>query len=115
MMKVRVPSLSKNGVSWLVERVGEVVGCECPRFAFSKRPQRCSHTDIVRKADRVLERCAELHGVTAECRLCRQCLVEMLALVAGKVKREFVTKTESKEKIAAARKKRSRKKKEPSE
>lgn len=62
--------------------------------------------EIARRADALLQKCAQAHGLTlaaGEPTLCRHCVVALLALVAGKVKREYVTRDEAKAKVAAAK------------
>jgi hypothetical protein len=104
-MKIRVPSLSREGESYVVERgaQSELV-CECPSFGFSPAlARRCKHTDLVKGAQNLIERCHAQHGsgldaysrpspsdavgrvqigVTAG--LCETCLVAVLAAVMKK-------------------------------
>lgn len=74
-----VPSLSSAGLTWRVRRMKDVWECECPRYDFSKAPKRCRHTDLIVRAEGMLRQCAAVHGGT-DGRLCRQCLVTLLAL-----------------------------------
>lgn len=92
---VGVPSLSRRGKSWKVRPVFDgSLTCACPAHGFSKgRPKRCKHTDLVRAAERLRDRCelaahVPAHGAV----VCFQCLVELLAVSAAKVKREFKRK-----------------------
>lgn len=77
---VRVPSTSGSG-TWVVRRHADgELSCECPRFDHSGHPKACRHTDIVARADVILQKCAEVHGADPEGRLCRDCLVAVLAI-----------------------------------
>ena len=108
---VLVPSLTAPGRHYEVVQQSGAMYCDCPRFAFTRDPATDKHVALVAKADKLLALCAEAHGLSDPPRLCRQCLVTVLAIAARKVRRDYVTKAESKAKIVAARKKRSRKKK----
>jgi hypothetical protein len=109
---VKVPSLSKEGLAYPVTRDGDRIDCKCIRFEMSPQSAKfCTHTALVVRADTLLEKCAERHGLTDPPSLCRQCVVALLAISSKRVKQLYMLKTEAKEKIAAARKKRSRKKK----
>lgn len=106
-----VPSTGTPGVWHAVENRDGILVCDCIAFSFSKAPKSCRHTETVARSNRLLQRCAELHGMAHAGHLCQQCLVTLLAQSAAKVAREFVPKAVAKEKVAAARKKRVRKKK----
>lgn len=110
-VSVRVPSLSNPAVSYTVEKRGRdlVWRCDCPRSGFLKAGDKDKHVALVERAERLIVRCSEAHGLTEPPRLCLSCLVEIMALMAGKVTREFVTKASAKEKVSAARKRRTRK------
>ena len=108
---VRVPSLSRPDASYVVTPRGDALVCDCPRAGFLglARAEEDKHVRLVRRADALLAKCAEAHGADAAGRLCRQCLVSLLALTAGKVGRDYVPRAEARARIAAARRKRTRK------
>lgn len=109
---VSVPSLSKSTQSYAVTRDGESFECSCIRFMMSPHARKeCNHVALVARADTLMSKCAERHGLTEPPGLCRQCLVALLAISARHVKQNYILKSLSKEKVAAARKKRTRKKK----
>lgn len=118
---LRVPSISSAAVRYRVDRRGDAYGCECARAGFLKRGEECTHMRIARRTDALLERCAERHGMAirdagtagdADYRpvamLCRQCLAEVLALAARRVRQHYVDKDVAKAKVAAARQGRKR-------
>lgn len=90
-MRVHVPSLSKPGITHTVSgEEGETLSCDCPRFDFSPAAaKRCRHTDLVRRADALLEKCQMSHN-GLDIGLCRACLVALLALVTRKATRQAV-------------------------
>ena len=66
---------------------------------------------IVQRADDLLVKCAETHGIASDRPgLCRECLVALLALASARVARSYVTKTVLHEKLAKARKARAARK-----
>lgn len=99
---VKVPSFSKPG-EWHSVIGTEQRSCDCIRFDMSPRAAKsCRHTELVAKADDLLASCAKQHGSTDD-RLCRQCLVALLAASAWKVRRRFVPKPPKKPKGAKQR------------
>lgn len=101
---VRVPSLSTPGKDYEVQRDGEDMRCDCIRYETSPRPKSCSHTALVRRADGLLQRCAETHGLREPPGLCRSCVVALLALATAHVRKGYVTREEAKARVAKARK-----------
>ena len=86
LLLVRVPSLTRSGTSpYEIEQAGPHLICSCPAFTFGKREGKsCKHLRIYRAAARALVRCREQHGGDGA-RICRQCLVTLLAAIAAKV------------------------------
>lgn len=83
--RVHVPSFTGSG-HYLVEREGERLTCSCPAYGYNaEHPKRCKHTDLVVAADRLLVRCAEMHGTRGA--LCRTCLVAVYAVLAARKQR----------------------------
>lgn len=102
---VRVPSLSNPAVAYTVHRRGDALVCDCPRAGFLGllRAEEDKHVQLVRLALRWEARCAEAHGLRPEGGVCQQCLVQLLAGMAGKVRQAFVPVAEAKARVAKAR------------
>lgn len=83
-MRIRVPSLSTEGESYVIERgAQDELVCSCPAFGFSPTlARRCKHTDLAKGALGLIERCHAQHGGTDG--LCETCLVAVLAAVMKK-------------------------------
>jgi len=91
-----VPSLSTPGVSWAIRQHADGPTCDCPAFDYSKEPKHCKHTAIYEAAQHAIKRCAEAgHGAEVHdglYALCPQCLIDVLAAAAVKVRRRYVLK-----------------------
>lgn len=102
----RVPSLTTRGKSYAIRMTAQGPACDCPAFDHSPEPKGCKHLPIYEAALRAVTRCHEAgHGcvisdrdVTPTVRLegaaalglCRQCVVDLLAAAAMKVRANFV-------------------------
>ena len=103
-----VPSFSGDSRHQVEMANGEMI-CDCIRFGFRKKGTGCTHTEIVHRAQLFAMKCAHKHGLSAGAGICFQCLVNLLAATKYKVRREYILKSEAKEKIKAARKRRTKK------
>lgn len=108
----RVPSASHEGRRHAVRRFPSGLDCDCTAFSFSKT-RRCSHTRLVDAALAVADRCLDAGHVRDPLAVlagtvCFQCVVDLLAVAARKVKRDYVPKA----KLAAQRAAKRERKKE---
>jgi hypothetical protein len=104
----RVPSLSQLGKSYAIRQLPSGLSCDCPAFDYSK-DHSCKHTAIYKAAEHARRRCFDAHGwreilpVTPDARpdwltmpnshgLCPQCVVDLTAAFASKVRRRYVAK-----------------------
>jgi len=135
LLVASVPSLSRPGVRHQLWRHDDGnVSCTCERFDFSPLPKQCTHTAVLAHAEALIDKCFEAHGkpmarapfdattasagqtlclprlVRQPYSLCIKCLVALLALSLGKVRRDYITKDEAKEKVARARASRKKRK-----
>lgn len=86
-----VPSLNpkRPDVRYEIERyaTGDVVLCDCPASTFGKSGRKCKHVAIYQAAASAVESCArKMHRVQGKA-VCLQCLVDLLAKLAGEVER----------------------------
>lgn len=105
----RVPSLSTPGVSWDITLHPDGPACGCPAFDYSREPKTCKHVAIYAAAQHALARCFDA-GHEDGTRLCAQCVVDLLAAAAVKVRRRYVpaevvteVKAQARAKVAALR------------
>lgn len=96
--RVLVPSLTRAGESWRIERRADgTLSCSCPAHSFGRRKgEPCKHLGIVSRADDLIARCSGLHGTGGV--LCRQCLVSLLAVATRRVAKRYVLKPERRSK-----------------
>ncbi len=94
--KVRVPSLSNaKGGDWTVSRAvarfgtDPLLSCDCP--SHNRKREGCKHVELVRAADRLMDKCTETHGGNGQ-QLCLSCLVAVLALTKRKLARDYEPK-----------------------
>lgn len=75
----------------------KVVTCDCPAFQFGKEKGRCKHVSIYETAMAAVEACRRqwlqqradsYAGSHSSAGLCQQCLVDLLAKMAGELQRE---------------------------
>lgn len=100
----RVPSLTTPGKSYAVRRFPAGLTCDCPAFeAHAVDESTDKHIAIYRAAAHALKRCSDADHRAAvvdvgddlavsDVALCRQCLVDLLAASATKVRRRYVAK-----------------------
>lgn len=92
MTSVLVPSMTRAGPSWWVNRRGDAWVCECPAYHRARRTTgKCKHVELVEKAQHVLTRCADTHGSDGD-HACYRCVVALMAISARKVRRDYVPK-----------------------
>lgn len=106
----RVPSLSDPRVSYVVTEGPDGLRCECQAFpSWRKRGLPCWHLRVWRAAQGAVARCRDAgHDPTQHTDqplVCQACLLSVLSAMAGKVKRDYVSKADVKAAQLARREK----------
>src|SRR5688572_528172 len=94
----RVQSFSEPGRFYAIRMHPDGPGCECVAFGYSAEPKSCKHMAIYEAALHAVTRCADAghatvtpgHEGAGSYGLCRQCVVDLLAAAAMKVRRSYV-------------------------
>ena len=93
-----VPSMSTPGRRYAIRDFADGPGCDCVRFGFQRT---CSHVAIYQAALHAIDRCSTAghdagtgddnnNGLCGQNGLCRQCLLDVLAAAAVKVRKKYV-------------------------